>query len=90
MDYVVLWAWTPLTPDDIALFALIGTIGVTAHTLLAQAFARIEAARLAPVGYVTLAWGALFGVLFFGEVPGWATLAGATLVVLGTLLTQRR
>jgi S-adenosylmethionine uptake transporter len=86
----VLWAWTPLTLADTALFALIGTIGVVAHTLLAHAFARIEAARLAPVGYVELAWGVLFGVVFFGEVPGWATLAGAALIVLGTLLTQRR
>jgi S-adenosylmethionine uptake transporter len=87
----VLWAWTPLTLADTAQFALIGTIGVTtAHTLLAQAFARVEAARLAPVGYVELAWGALFGVVFFGEVPGLATLAGAALIVLGTLLTQRR
>jgi S-adenosylmethionine uptake transporter len=86
----VLWAWTPLTLADTALFALIGTIGVTAHTLLAHAFARIEAARLAPVGYVTLAWGVLFGVVFFAEVPGWPTLAGAALIVLGTLFTQRR
>jgi drug/metabolite transporter (DMT)-like permease len=85
-----LWVWTPLTLADAALFAVIGTIGVTAHTALAHAFARVEAARLAPVGYVTLVWGMLFGVLFFAEVPGLATLAGATLIVLGTALTQRR
>ena len=41
--------------------------GVTAHTMLAHAFARIEAARLAPVGYVTLVWGVLFGFLFFAR-----------------------
>ncbi|HEY7548552.1 MAG TPA: EamA family transporter [Hyphomicrobiaceae bacterium] len=86
----VLWAWAPLTLADTVLSALVGTIGVAAHTLLAHAFERIEAARLAPVGYVTLAWGALFGVFFFGELPGWATLAGATPIVLGTLLMQRR
>jgi S-adenosylmethionine uptake transporter len=86
----VLWVWTPLTLGDAALFALLGTIGVTAHTMLAHAFARIEAARLAPVGYVTLVWGVLFGLLFFAEVPGLATVAGATLIVLGTVLTQRR
>jgi S-adenosylmethionine uptake transporter len=84
------WAWIPPTRADIALFALVGTIGVAAHTGLAHAFARVEAARLAPVGYVSLAWGVLFGVLFFAEVPGWGTLAGAALIVLGTVLTQRR
>jgi len=86
----VLWVWTPLTLGDAALFAVLGTIGVTAHTMLAHAFARIEAVRLAPVGYVTLVWGILFGLLLFAEVPGLATLAGAGLIVLGTVLTQRR
>jgi S-adenosylmethionine uptake transporter len=86
----VLWAWTPLTLGDAALFALLGAIGVTAHAMLVHAFARIEAARLAPVGYVTLVWGVLFGLLLFAEVPGLATLAGAGLIVLGTVLTQRR
>jgi drug/metabolite transporter (DMT)-like permease len=85
----VLWVWTPLTPGDTALFALLGTLGVTAHTMLAHAFARIEAARLAPVGYVTLVWGVLLGALLFAEVPGLATLAGALLIVLGTILTRR-
>jgi S-adenosylmethionine uptake transporter len=86
----VLWVWTPLSPTDLALFAMLGTIGVTAHTMLAHAFARIEAARLAPVGYITLVWGVLFGFLFFAEVPGLATVAGAALIVIATLVSQRR
>jgi len=84
------WVWTAPALPDYALFALLGTLSVTAHTMLAHAFARIEAARLAPVGYVTLVWGILFGFLFFAEVPGLATLAGAALIVLATLISQRR
>jgi drug/metabolite transporter (DMT)-like permease len=84
------WVWVTPTPGDLVLFAALGTIGVVAHTMLAHAFARIEAARLAPVGYVTLVWGVLFGFLFFAEIPGLATIGGAALIVLGTLLTQRR
>jgi drug/metabolite transporter (DMT)-like permease len=57
---------------------------------LADAIARIEAARLAPITYVTLVWGVVFGFLFFAEVPGLATILGAALIVLGTLVTQRR
>jgi S-adenosylmethionine uptake transporter len=86
----VLWVWTPPAPADYALFALLGTLGVVAHTMLAHAFARIEAARLAPVGYVTLVWGVLLGFLFFAEVPGLATLAGAAMIVFATLVSQRR
>jgi S-adenosylmethionine uptake transporter len=86
----VLWLWTTPTFEDLVRFAVLGSIGVIAHTMLAHAFARIEAARLAPVGYVTLVWGVLFGFLFFAEVPGLATVSGSILIVVGTLLAQRR
>ena len=82
--------WIAPTPADLALFALLGAIGVIAHTMLAHAFARVEAARLAPVQYLTLVWGVLFGFLFFAEIPGLATVLGALLIVLGTLVSQRR
>jgi S-adenosylmethionine uptake transporter len=85
-----LMVWTTPTPQDLALFALIGAVGVTAHTMLAHAFARVEAARLAPVQYVTLVWGVLFGFVFFAEVPAIMTCLGAVLIVLGTLVTRRR
>jgi drug/metabolite transporter (DMT)-like permease len=32
----------------------------------------------------------LFGFMFFAEVPGLAALGGATLIVLGTVLTRPR
>jgi drug/metabolite transporter (DMT)-like permease len=85
-----LWVWVTPTLVDLGQFAICGTLGVVAHTMLAHAFARIEAAKLAPIAYVTLVWGVLFGFLFFAEVPGLATLSGAALIVIGTLITQRR
>jgi drug/metabolite transporter (DMT)-like permease len=85
-----LWVWVAPSLADLGQFAICGTLGVVAHTMLAHAFARIEAAKLAPIAYVTLVWGVLFGFLFFAEVPGLATLSGAALIVIGTLITQRR
>jgi len=85
-----LWVWSTPPIADLLQFAVLGTIGVIAHTMLAHAFARVEAARLAPVGYVTLVWGVLFGFLFFAEVPSLATVMGAALIVVGTLFAQRR
>ena len=82
--------WSTPLVADLVQFAVLGTIGVIAHTMLAHAFARVEAARLAPIGYVTLVWGVLFGFLFFAEVPSLATLMGAALIVVGTLFAQRR
>jgi drug/metabolite transporter (DMT)-like permease len=83
------FVWVPPSGQDLALFAAIGAIGVTGHYLLAQAFAKAEAARLAPITYVSLVWATLFGYLFFSEWPTASALAGAALIVIGTLVTQR-
>jgi len=83
------WVWTAPAVGDLAIFALIGTLGVVGHTMLAHAFARVEAARLAPVGYVALVWGVVLGFVFFAEIPGLATVAGAALIVLGALFARR-
>ena len=82
--------WVAPSWQDLGLFLLVGLIGVAGHFLLAHAFARAEASRLAPVHYTTLIWGVLFGYLFFSDIPAPATLAGATLIILGTLATHRR
>jgi drug/metabolite transporter (DMT)-like permease len=81
--------WQPLTWRDLGLFAVAGALGVTGHSLLIMAFARAEAARLAPVHYVALLWGTLYGWLFFGHLPGVATLIGAALVVAATWLARK-
>jgi drug/metabolite transporter (DMT)-like permease len=39
---------------------------------------------------VGLAWGVLFGFVFFAELPGSATLAGAALIVLGAFVSRPR
>lgn len=83
------WVWQTMSWRDLGLFVIIGALGVTGHMFMAHAFARAEAARLAPVHYVVLVWGTLFGFLFFGDVPGIATLIGAALIVVATLVSQR-
>jgi drug/metabolite transporter (DMT)-like permease len=83
------FVWTTPTLYDLGLFILIGMIGVAGHFLLASAFARAEAARLAPVHYTTLIWGVVFGYLFFSDLPGTLTLAGAALIIVATVATHR-
>ena len=57
--------------------------------LLAWAYRRAEAHRLAPVEYTALLWAALFGFLVFSEEVGLTTLAGAALIVGGCILAAR-
>jgi S-adenosylmethionine uptake transporter len=58
--------------------------------LLAWAYARAEAQRLAPVEFTGLIWAALLGYLVFGEEIGVATVLGAGLIVTGCVLATRK
>ncbi|MXQ14451.1 DMT family transporter [Microvirga makkahensis] len=85
-----LWAWQPLNLMHLAWFMLMGVLGVIGHVLMATAYAKAEAARLAPLEYTALIWAVLIGYGVFGEIPTWATLGGGLLIVTAALLTSRR
>jgi S-adenosylmethionine uptake transporter len=82
--------WRTPTNAHVALFLVVGAMGVSGHLLLTHAFKRAEVGRLAPIHYTILVWGILFGWLFFNEVPGQTTLFGAVLIIVATLLAQGR
>jgi len=82
--------WVPPAAGDWPLLAAIGVLGVTGHLLMAHAYARAEAARLAPLEYTALIWAAILGYAFFAETPTVATLAGAGLIMIGALVVTRR
>jgi drug/metabolite transporter (DMT)-like permease len=82
--------WTPLGAADLALFLLAGILAVCGLLLITSAFASAKAARLAAVDYTALIWAAGLGWLFFGEIPGLNTWAGAMLIIAGALVVSRR
>jgi drug/metabolite transporter (DMT)-like permease len=52
---------------------------------------RLErAGRATATGYLQIVFAALWGVLFFGELPDWGTFLGAALIVGSTLALARR
>jgi S-adenosylmethionine uptake transporter len=85
-----LWAWQPLDYSHLTWFLLMGVLGVIGHVLMATAYAKAEAARLAPLEYTALIWAVLIGFGVFSEVPTWATLGGGILIVGAAMLTSRR
>jgi S-adenosylmethionine uptake transporter len=70
--------------------ALSAALALGSMLLLAWAYARAEAQRLAPVEFTGLVWAALFGFLVFGEEVGLATILGAALIVTGCVLAARK
>jgi S-adenosylmethionine uptake transporter len=84
------WVWAPPSWPDGALLGLVGVLGVTGHLLLSRAYAKAEAARLAPLEYTALVWAVGLGLVGFGEVPTLWTLGGAGMLVAGALIASRR
>jgi drug/metabolite transporter (DMT)-like permease len=77
------WVW----PDtqDLGLMAACGLISAVAFFCLGQGYRLAEASRAAPFEYVSLPWGILWGYLFFGNLPDFATVFGALLIIGGGL-----
>jgi drug/metabolite transporter (DMT)-like permease len=57
---------------------------------MAAAYAKSEAARLAPLEYTALIWAVLIGYGVFSEIPTWATLGGGILIVAAAMITSKR
>ncbi|MEO1029458.1 MAG: DMT family transporter [Pseudomonadota bacterium] len=84
--------WLFYLPDtraiDIPIFGGLSVLGILVWWLFTLAYARAPAQKLAPFEFTALVWSAIFGALFFAEVPGWQLYAGATLIIAACTLTS--
>lgn len=81
------WTW----PSAAGWAALAG-IGVTtqiAQVFMTEGLKRERAGRAMAVGYLQIVFAALWGLLFFAEVPDAWSVVGTLLVVVGTFVTGR-
>jgi S-adenosylmethionine uptake transporter len=91
-----LWLAAPVVgtglPDATHWPALIGAAALATGSLLllAWAYAHAPASYLAASEYTSFAWAALLGFMVFGERVSVYTLAGAALIVAGSIVAARR
>ena len=84
------WNWVTPGPFDAALLVLIGLLGGVGQIALTHAYRLAPVSAVAPFDYVSLLWGVLFGWLLWGDLPAWATLAGAIIVAASGLYILHR
>jgi drug/metabolite transporter (DMT)-like permease len=82
--------WTTPTWTDAALMTVMGAIGAVGQFLLILAFNAAPASAIAPFTYAGLLFAALWGFLFFGDVPDGFSAAGAALIVGSGVYVWRR
>jgi drug/metabolite transporter (DMT)-like permease len=73
--------WRLPTAEDMPLFGLVGLLIAAASVLLFQAYRITEAATIAPFEYIALPFAAVWGLLFWGDVPDAIAIVGMGLIV---------
>jgi drug/metabolite transporter (DMT)-like permease len=90
---VMLWPglaeWRAPSAFALALMVANGVLVGMATAALAEAFRHASASRLAPFGYSGLVWSTGFDLVLWGHAPGWAAMAGAAVVVLACVMSER-
>jgi drug/metabolite transporter (DMT)-like permease len=81
--------WQDLTLVQWAMFLFCGFLGTAGQLGAAWALSRARAARLAVLEYTAFLWATFYGFVGFGEVPTWATLAGAAVIVAACIVALR-
>ncbi|GIQ68380.1 DMT family transporter [Xylanibacillus composti] len=80
--------WNEFVVPDVRgalLLLAIGVVSLLGQLFLTKAFTHEHAAVVQVVSYAGLIMNALFGFIFWQEVPGWLAVAGGSLIVLGCI-----
>lgn len=79
------WLWRSPDPASLALMLGLGLAGGLGQYLLFEGFRHAPASALAPVEYTGLVWAGVYGYAIWADIPGPHTVAGAVLIVAGSL-----
>jgi drug/metabolite transporter (DMT)-like permease len=88
---VLALATAPLLPfvwpsaREAVLLVAIGLLGGVAQVFLTKSYHHADASVIAPFEYSQLLFAVILGFWVFGDVPGWTTLVGATIVIASGL-----
>ena len=81
----LVWLWRTPGAFDLALMLGIGVAGGLGQLLLLEGFRHAPASALAPIEYTGLVWAGIYGYAIWADVPGPGTLAGAAIILCGSL-----
>lgn len=85
-----LYYWVTPTLTEWFWIILLGLISLIAQAANIRAYKAGEATAVSSIDYTRLIYAALFGWLFFAEIPELSTMAGAAIIILASLYTLHR
>ncbi|RVV98398.1 DMT family transporter [Mesobaculum littorinae] len=85
MSCLLPFVYKPMPLADLGLTGMLAAFSFTAGLLVISAYRAAEAAIVAPMQYSQIIWAALFGAVFFDEVPDPMTWVGAAIIIVSGL-----
>jgi drug/metabolite transporter (DMT)-like permease len=75
------FGWVTPSPGSLVLFAAAGLISVAALLCVNRSLKLAPASVVVPYQYSMIVWAVMFGYAVFGDVPSWATILGAAIII---------
>ena len=82
--------WVMPNINHFIILSLIGVFGGVSNLWLSQSYKYSEVSLVTPLKYLALVFAIIFGYFIWDEIPTVKTLAGASLVIISTLIIFRR
>ncbi|MFZ0468604.1 MAG: DMT family transporter [Thiogranum sp.] len=86
----MLLSWQAVEPRLLLMLAAAGGFATMGQYLLSRGYGCAPAAQIAPFTYTSVVFAAVYGWLFWQELPAWTSAAGTLLVVVAGVLAMRR
>lgn len=77
--------WVTPSAGSLVLFAAAGIISVAALLCVNRSLKLAPASVVVPYQYSMIVWAVIFGFVVFGDVPSWATIIGAAIIIAAGL-----
>lgn len=77
------WDWQLPEQQSLYLLLLLGVVGMAGYMMLSRAYQTANASLIAPFDYTYLPFATAMAYVIWDEIPGWNTIIGMTLIIVG-------
>ena len=84
-----LFVWVTPTPEELALLVVTGALGILGQSMFTHGVGLGDTSFVMPFDYLRIVYSFVIGILFFAEVPGTWSLAGAAVIIVSSIYLVR-
>ena len=82
----LLWAWQPLSSQQLILLCAAGLLAALAQIIMSRAYSLAPPGLIGPVAYLAIVFAGIFSFIVWNEVPDLASIMGAVLIFSASTL----